>query len=151
MNQLHHFQSLCHLLQASDSRESLTDIIWIPVQPQPRGWGVEVLGWGIVTGSSTKTALQKGKQRDSNRKKASQVLVWQMQSIRCDDFNTSSDQTERFIHLKIFKELHNRGNSKEDSKALRALLLQRTTFNKLNKWKIIKAKYSHGSSSVVLN
>lgn len=35
---------------------------------QARGWGVEE-GWGTVIGSSTKTAFQKGKQRDNDQKR----------------------------------------------------------------------------------
>lgn len=82
------FSPCVTLLQASNSRECLTDLSWIPCPTLDLGMGVEE-GWSTVIDSSTKTAFQRGKQRDSNQKKASRVLGRQRQNVCCNDFNAS--------------------------------------------------------------
>jgi hypothetical protein len=63
------FSSCVTLLQASNSSESLTDIIWIPWPALGQWIGSE--GDGTMIDSSTKTAFHKEKQRSNNQEKAS--------------------------------------------------------------------------------
>lgn len=80
-----------------------------------------------MIGSSTKTEFQKGKPRGSDCKKTSWVLGRQIENATMT-LNTSMIREERFILLKTFKEMHDRGNSRRKIQNIYSTVSQKVHF-----------------------